>query len=259
MRPSSRFLTLGVRGTSKSSPSASPRTSAFACSASLPSLGTPSEWRRGITSGCDTLVGPRGPPRLAADARPRPGRASPGGRTAIVMPAMFAMGDKVIGNPTLATFAAFGSFAMLLLVDFSGPIRDRVLAQARSWSTCAVLVCLGTLASRWTWWPRWRWRSSVSRSCSPGWSARCWRAPPPRCCSPSSCPCRCRDRSPRSPTACRLGTGGGGVSILAIALLWPAPARDPFAGRGDRRLPGAGRAAARRGRVGDRRRGGIGR
>jgi hypothetical protein len=40
-------------------------------------------------------------------------------RTATIMPAMFALGDKVIGNPQVATFAAFGSFAMLLLVDFS--------------------------------------------------------------------------------------------------------------------------------------------
>jgi hypothetical protein len=36
-------------------------------------------------------------------------------RAAIIMPAMFALGDKVIGNPQVATFAAFGSFAMLLL------------------------------------------------------------------------------------------------------------------------------------------------
>ena len=43
------------------------------------------------------------------------------GRGAIVMPAMFALGDKVIGNPALATFAAFGSFSLLLLVDFPGP------------------------------------------------------------------------------------------------------------------------------------------
>ena len=32
-------------------------------------------------------------------------------RTAIVMPALFAIGDKVIGNADVATFAAFGSFA----------------------------------------------------------------------------------------------------------------------------------------------------
>jgi hypothetical protein len=46
------------------------------------------------------------------------------------MPAMFALGDKVIGNPQLASFAAFGSFAMLLLVDFGGPMAERLQAEA---------------------------------------------------------------------------------------------------------------------------------
>ncbi len=73
------------------------------------------------------------------------------GRAAIVMPAMFALGVKVIGNPTVATFAAFGSFAMLLLVDFGGPMRDRLQAQAALSAAGAVLVCLGTLASRSPW------------------------------------------------------------------------------------------------------------
>jgi hypothetical protein len=39
------------------------------------------------------------------------------------MPAMFALGDVVIDNAMVATFAAFGSFALLLLVDFAGPMR----------------------------------------------------------------------------------------------------------------------------------------
>ncbi len=63
------------------------------------------------------------------------------------MPAMFAIGDRVIGNPNVATFAAFGSFAMLLLVDFSGPMRDRLQAQTALSVVCGVLICLGTLAS----------------------------------------------------------------------------------------------------------------
>ncbi len=72
-------------------------------------------------------------------------------RTAVIMPSLFALGDKVIGNPALATFAAFGSFAMLLMVDFSGSIRDRLQNQAALGIACAVLICLGTLASRTTW------------------------------------------------------------------------------------------------------------
>jgi hypothetical protein len=46
-------------------------------------------------------------------------------RAAIIMPTMFALGDRVIGNPQVATFAAFGSFAMLLLADFGGPMAER--------------------------------------------------------------------------------------------------------------------------------------
>src|SRR5947209_4558055 len=69
-------------------------------------------------------------------------------RAAILMPALFAIGDKVIGNATMAYFMAFGSFAMLLLVDFTGTIPDRLEAQASLGVACAVLIALGTLASR---------------------------------------------------------------------------------------------------------------
>jgi uncharacterized membrane protein YccC len=69
------------------------------------------------------------------------------GRTAIVMPAMFAIGDKVIANPATATFAAFGSFAMLLLVDFAGPMRSRLQAQLALALTGALFVSVGTLVS----------------------------------------------------------------------------------------------------------------
>jgi hypothetical protein len=73
------------------------------------------------------------------------------GRAAIVMPAMFALGDKVIENAAVATFAAFGSFAMLLLVDFGGPMRARLQAQVALSVTGCAFVCLGTLASRSVW------------------------------------------------------------------------------------------------------------
>jgi uncharacterized membrane protein YccC len=67
------------------------------------------------------------------------------------MPATFAIGDKLIGNPIMATFAAFGSFALLLLVDFSGSMGDRLRAQAALATVGAVLVCMGTLVARATW------------------------------------------------------------------------------------------------------------
>lgn len=73
------------------------------------------------------------------------------GRAAIAMPAMFALGKEVIANPVIATFAAFGSFAMLLLVDFPGPLRDRLRAQAALSLAGFALVSLGTLAARSVW------------------------------------------------------------------------------------------------------------
>src|ERR1700722_16940067 len=72
-------------------------------------------------------------------------------RAAIVMPAMFALGDKVIGNPQRATFAAIASFATPLLGSFGGPMPKRVQAQAALAVTGGVLVCLDTLASRTAW------------------------------------------------------------------------------------------------------------
>jgi len=73
------------------------------------------------------------------------------GRTAIVMPAMFAIGEQIIANPVVATFAAFGSFSMLLLVDFGGAMRERLQAQAALALTGCAFVCLGTLASQSVW------------------------------------------------------------------------------------------------------------
>ncbi|WP_338184020.1 FUSC family protein [Jatrophihabitans sp.] len=72
-------------------------------------------------------------------------------RAAIVMPAMFALGSQVIDNGTVATFAAFGSFSMLLLVDFGGTMLQRIAAQVSLIGVGLVMVTLGTLASRSEW------------------------------------------------------------------------------------------------------------
>ncbi len=72
-------------------------------------------------------------------------------RAAIVAPGLFAIGEEVIGNSTLAVFAAFGSLATLLFVDFTGPMRERLAAQVWLVLTGAVLVCVGTLVSQVVW------------------------------------------------------------------------------------------------------------
>jgi hypothetical protein len=67
------------------------------------------------------------------------------------MPAVFAFADKVIGNPQTALFAAFGSFAMLVLVEFTGPTRSRLVAYLTLACVGAGNIVLGTFCSRDAW------------------------------------------------------------------------------------------------------------
>ena len=72
-------------------------------------------------------------------------------RAAIVMPAVFALADKVIAQPQTSIFAAFGSFAVLVLVEFGGPARARLLAYLVLACVGAAFITLGTLCSRDPW------------------------------------------------------------------------------------------------------------
>jgi Fusaric acid resistance protein-like len=73
------------------------------------------------------------------------------GRAALVMPAVFALADQIIGKPQTSFLAAFGSFAMLVLVEFAGPWRARLLAYLGLGCVGAVNITLGTLCSRTPW------------------------------------------------------------------------------------------------------------
>jgi hypothetical protein len=73
------------------------------------------------------------------------------GRAAIVMPAVFAFADQVIGNPQTSLFAAFGSFAVLVLVEFGGWPRARLVAYLSFAAAGFALITLGTLCSREVW------------------------------------------------------------------------------------------------------------
>ncbi len=151
-------------------------------------------------------------------------------RTAIVMPAMFALGDKVIGNPALATFAAFGAFAMLLLVDFGGPMLERLQAQAALMVAGGVFVCLATLASQTVWLAAPAMAvagfgvlfAGVVSSVLAGATTALLLA----FILPVSL------AAPVSAIPDRLAGWGmsGGVALVAVALLWPAPARDRLRG-----------------------------
>src|SRR5580704_8326702 len=158
-------------------------------------------------------------------------------RAAIIMPAMFAVGDKVIGNPQVATFAAFGSFAMLLLADFGGPMTERLQAQAALAVTGGVFVCLATLASQTAWLAAVAMTvagfvvifAGVVSSVLAGATTALLLA----FILPVSL------AAPASAVPGRLVGWGmaAGAALVAVALLWPVPARD--------RLRGAAAAACR--------------
>ena len=150
------------------------------------------------------------------------------GRTAIVMPGLFAIGDKLIANGEVATFAAFGSFAMLLLVDFSGPMRERLAAQLGLAWVGVVFVCLGTLASQNAWIAAAAMAIvgfgvlfvGVVSSVLAGATTSLLLAfilPVTLTGHPSSIPYRLEG----------WGMASAGA-ILAVWVLWPAPARDPL-------------------------------
>lgn len=82
-------------------------------------------------------------PALAATRR--------AGRTALVMPALFALCTQVIHSASMATYASFGAFAMLLMVEYTGPMVQRLRAHLGLAVAWAVLICLGTLVARVTW------------------------------------------------------------------------------------------------------------
>jgi len=72
-------------------------------------------------------------------------------RAAIVIPAVFALADKVIKQPQTSLLAAFGSFSLLVLVEFGGPWRTRLLAYAGLACVGAAYIVLGTMCSRNEW------------------------------------------------------------------------------------------------------------
>jgi len=72
-------------------------------------------------------------------------------RAAIVIPAVFAVAHELIGDPQTSLFAAFGSFALLVLVDFAGPLRSRLVAYLTLACAGAANIVLGTFCSRNAW------------------------------------------------------------------------------------------------------------
>ncbi len=69
-------------------------------------------------------------------------------RAAVVMPTVFALTHLVSGNPQVALFGAFGSFALLLLVDFPGRPRTRLSSYLSLFLVGTAFITVGTAASQ---------------------------------------------------------------------------------------------------------------
>jgi uncharacterized membrane protein YccC len=72
-------------------------------------------------------------------------------RATIVMPSLFALCYEVIGNLQMATFAAFGSFATLILASFGGTRRDKAIAHLGLAVVGSVVLAIGTAVHGTVW------------------------------------------------------------------------------------------------------------
>ncbi len=68
-------------------------------------------------------------------------------RAAIVMPSVFAIAHVAFSDPQVSLFAAFGSFALLLLVEFTGRARARLVSYLGLYLVGSCFIVLGTLVS----------------------------------------------------------------------------------------------------------------
>jgi uncharacterized membrane protein YccC len=68
-------------------------------------------------------------------------------RAMLVVPGLFALSHEVIGDLQMATFAAFGGFATLVMASFGGARRDKLVAHLGLAVAGSALLALGTLVS----------------------------------------------------------------------------------------------------------------
>src|SRR5215469_11219360 len=72
-------------------------------------------------------------------------------RATVVVPSLFAITDKVIGNPQMALYATFGGFATLVIASFGGTRKDKLIAHIGLAITGSLALIIGTLVSGTTW------------------------------------------------------------------------------------------------------------
>ncbi|HEX3981295.1 MAG TPA: FUSC family protein [Acidimicrobiales bacterium] len=68
-------------------------------------------------------------------------------RAAVVVPLVFGLTHVVFSNPQVSLFGAFGSFALLLLVDFPGRPRTRLVSYVALFLVGSGFIAVGTVVS----------------------------------------------------------------------------------------------------------------
>ena len=98
---------------------------------------------------------PRLPPDLASLSALRVAWSVPAAmravRATLVVPGLFALTYKVIGNPQMVLFAVFGGFASLVMAAFGGTRRDKLIAHLGLAVAGSAVLSIGTAVSGITW------------------------------------------------------------------------------------------------------------
>ena len=170
------------------------------------------------------------------------------------MPCVFGFADKIIGRPQYTVFAAFGSFALIGLMEFGGPMANRVRSQVAVALSGGVMVFIGTTVSR----DPWLGAAVMAAGSFIVLFAGVISSQIARASNAVILPLVLATAFPGSVADIPARLAGFGtaalVSLVAITVLWPLPAVDPLrrptvavsrslAAR-LRRVPGAGDGAS---------------
>jgi uncharacterized membrane protein YccC len=150
------------------------------------------------------------------------------GRAAIFVPLLLWVGEGLLHSAALGTFAALGSMAMLVFVDFDGPLSERAIAQATLVFAGAVLICLGTLVSTIAWAAT---LATLVLACIvlfAGILSSSLAGATNVLLISFVLPVTLPGSTEAVPDRLLGWLLAGGVSVLAIRLLWPAPTREPL-------------------------------
>lgn len=72
-------------------------------------------------------------------------------RGTVVVPGLFALTGRVVGDPQMALFATFGAFATVIIANFGGARKDKFITHLALAVVGSLALIIGTLVSGTTW------------------------------------------------------------------------------------------------------------